>query len=109
MANFTGEENYTSKVNQTLRAPPAGIIEYFSALTALNIFLSITAAVGNALIIISLKNVSSIHPPTKLFSRCLAATDFCVGLIVQPIFAAFLMAPIIKMHETVYYYLNNFH
>ncbi|XP_078384597.1 adenosine receptor A3-like [Oculina patagonica] len=103
MANFTGEGNYTSKLNQALSAPPAGIVEFFSAL---NIFLSITAAVGNALIIFALKNVSSIHPPTKLFFRCLAVTDLCVGLITQPLYAAYIMSPKIKMNVNVLYYAN---
>ena len=107
MANFTGHENYTSKLNQTLSAPPAGIAEIFSAL---NIFLSITAAVGNALILISLKNVSSIHPPTKLFFRCLAVTDLCVGLIAQPLFAIniiFRTIKCLKMNENVLHYVFN--
>ena len=98
MANFTGEENYTSKLNQALSAPPAGIFEFLSAL---NIFLSITAAVGNVLILIALKNVSSIHPPTKLCFRCLAVTDLCVGLIVQPLYATYIMSRIMKMNGKV--------
>ena len=104
MANFTGQENYTSKLNQTLSASPAGIAEFFSAL---NILLSITAAVGNALILIALKNVSSIHPPTKLFFRCLAVTDLCVGLIVQPLFATKIVFLSIKMNENVPHYVFN--
>ncbi|XP_078342595.1 adenosine receptor A3-like [Oculina patagonica] len=104
MANFTGEGNYTSKLNQALSAPPAGIVEFFSAL---NIFLSITAAVGNALILVALKNVSSIHPPTKLFFRCLAVTDLCVGLIVQPIYATRIISRIIKMNVNVLFYVYN--
>ena len=64
MANFTGEGNYTSKLNQALSAPPAGVVEFISAL---NIFLSITAAVGNALILIALKFLfSSISNKTFL-------------------------------------------
>ena len=55
-------------------------------LIALNIFLSITATLGNALILVALRNVSSIHPPTKLLFRCLAVTDLCVGLICQPLY-----------------------
>ncbi|XP_068749152.1 adenosine receptor A3-like [Montipora capricornis] len=51
----------------------------------LNIFLAITAILGNTLILIALNKVSSIHPPTKLLFRCLAVTDLCVGLIVQPL------------------------
>ena len=54
-------------------------------LIALNIFLSITATLGNALILVTLRNVFSIHPPTKLLFRCLAVTDLYVGLICQPL------------------------
>ena len=55
-------------------------------IAALHIFLSITATLGNALILFALRNVSSIHPPTKLLFRCLAVTDLCVGLICQPLY-----------------------
>ena len=58
---------------------------------SLNIFLAITATLGNTLILIALHKVSSIHPPTKFLLRCLAMTDFCVGVILQPLFAAVLM------------------
>ena len=101
MANITGEGNYTSKQNQALSAPPVGIFEFLSAL---NIFLSITATVGNALILIALKNVSSIHPPTKRFFQCLAVTDLCVGLIAQPLYATYIMSIMIKMNVDVVYY-----
>ena len=55
-------------------------------LVALNTFLSVSATLGNALILVALRNVSSIHPPTKLLFRCLAVTDLCVGLICQPLY-----------------------
>ena len=60
---------------------PPGVEIFF---IALNIFLSITATLGNALILVALRNLSSIHPPTKLLFRCLAVTDLCVGLLGQP-------------------------
>ena len=63
----------------------------FVLIFSLNIFLAITATLGNTLVLIALHKVSSIHPPTKCLLRCLAMTDFCVGVIVQPLFAAFLM------------------
>ena len=63
----------------------------FELIFSLNIFLAITATLGNTLILIALHKVSSIHPPTKFLLRCLAMTDFCVGVIVEPLFAAFLM------------------
>ena len=89
MANITGDGNFTSKLNQVLSIPPAGMIEFFSAL---NVFLSITACLGNALILIALYKVSSIHPPTKLFFQCLAVSDLCVGLVVQPLFVTLMLA-----------------
>ena len=64
---------------------------FFVFIFSLNIFLAFTATLGNTLILIALYKVSSIHPPTKCLLRCLAMTDFCVGVIVQPLFVAFLM------------------
>ncbi|XP_067050153.1 trace amine-associated receptor 7f-like [Acropora muricata] len=63
----------------------------FVLIFSLNIVLAFTATLGNTLILIALHKVSSIHPPTKCLLRCLAITDFCVGVIVQPLFAASLM------------------
>ena len=74
--------NNTNGTFVVTKMPPG--VEIF--LIALNIFLSITATLGNALILVALRNVSSIHPPTKLLFRCLAVTDLCVGLICQPLY-----------------------
>ena len=61
-------------------------------LSVLNIFLSITAVLGNALIIVALHKESSLHPPSKLLLRCLATTDLCVGLISEPVYVAYTMS-----------------
>ena len=53
-------------------------------LSVLNIFLSISAALGNILILVALRKESSLHPPSKLLYRNLAITDLCVGIIVEP-------------------------
>ena len=63
----------------------------FVFIFSFNVFLAFTATLGNTLILIALHKVSSIHPPTKFLLRCLAVTDFCVGVILQPLFVAFLM------------------
>ena len=68
---------------------------FFVLLCSLNIFLAFTATVGNTLILIALHKVSSIHPPTKFLLSCLAMTDFCVGVIVQPLSVAFSMETVI--------------
>ena len=59
----------------------------YIAIAAVNIVLSITASLGNILILIALRKATSIHPPTKLLFQCLAITDLGVGLITQPIMA----------------------
>ena len=51
----------------------------------LNSFLSVTAFLGNSLILIALHKESSLHPPSKLLLRCLATTDLSVGLFSQPL------------------------
>ena len=53
-------------------------------ITGINIALSITATLGNALILVALNKDSSLNPPSKLFLRCLAFSDLSVGLLVQP-------------------------
>ena len=61
-------------------------------LSAFNIFLSITAFLGNILILVALHKKSSLHPPSKLLYRCLATTDLCVGLIAEPVRIAYLIS-----------------
>ena len=61
-------------------------------ISVLNIFLSITAVLGNALIIVALHKESPLHPPSKLLLRCLATTDLFVGLISEPINVAYMMS-----------------
>ena len=60
-------------------------------ISAFNAFLAITAFFGNALILVALRKESSLHPPSKLLLRCLAITDLCVGLIVDPLYVTLLV------------------
>ena len=52
-------------------------------ISGINVTLSITATLGNALILVALHKDSSLNPSSKLFFRCLAVSDLCVGLVVQ--------------------------
>ena len=70
----------------------AGILDQFTALAVLNAFLSITAFLGNALILAALRKASSLHPPSKVLLSNLAATDLCVGLIAEPLAVVFFMS-----------------
>ena len=63
----------------------AEVHDQFTALAVLNAFLSITAFLGNFLILVALRKESSLHPPSKVLLSNLAATDLCVGLIAEPL------------------------
>ena len=100
MASVTEGEDYWRTLNQV----PELAIETAVFLSALNTFLSITASFGNVLTLVSLRNVSSLHPVTKLLLRCLAVTDLCVGLISQPLFVSIILNSVTKINIAVLYY-----
>lgn len=85
--------NDNSRFIQDLFCVPSLSNHVDTFLSALNILLSITAFLENLLVIVALKKVSSLHPPSKLLLACLATTDLCVGLITQPIYAYGLLSP----------------
>ena len=81
-----------TEANQVMPCSPSSVVGlqqqsiYFSAV---HIFLSITAFLGNFLILAALNKESSLHPPSKLLYRCLATTDLLVGLVSQPLAATY--------------------
>ena len=85
--------NLTEGANVTVMKTPlsASIRIEIIAIAAANILFSITASLGNILILIALRKVTSIHPPTKLLFQCLAITDLGVGLISQPLMATLML------------------
>ena len=85
--------NLTEGANVTVMKTPlsASIRIEIIAIAAANILFSITASLGNILILIALRKVISIHPPTKLLFQCLAITDLGVGLISQPLMATLFL------------------
>ena len=61
-------------------------------LSVLNVVLSITAFLGNTLILVALHRETSLHPPSKLLLRSLATTDLCVGVLVEPLIVTYWMS-----------------
>ena len=85
MKNFTGDQNHKSYQELYCSAEiTGGVHNQLIILSVLNIFLSITAFLGNTLILVALHKDRSPHPPSKLLFRSLTITDLCVGIIVQP-------------------------
>ena len=94
ITNLTGGGKQTETFLQQLCSASltGGIHEQLTYISGINIFLSITAFLGNSLILVSLRKESSLHPPSKLLFSCLATTDLCVGLITEPLYVTYLMS-----------------
>ena len=92
MANLTEDGNYTTTGLGFSCSLGLGTAQKIFILT-INLPSSIFAIIGNLLIIIALRKVSCLHPPSKLLLSCLACTDLGVGLISQPLYSVFFMAP----------------
>ena len=78
----------------------AGLHGQITFTSVLNSFLSVTAFLGNVLILNALHKESSLHPPSKLLPRCLTTTDLCVGLISEPLTVACGMS-VVKEHWNI--------
>ena len=92
--NITGNATQTKTFEILVCSPDwVGDIKLQSiSFSAVSILLSITATLGNSLILIALHKESSLHPPSKLLYRCLATTDLLVGLVNQPLYVAYWMS-----------------
>ena len=109
MAEFT---NITGKKNKKTRAELYCSTEFtvevhdeVTFLSAINIFLSMTAFVENSLVLVALHKTRSLHPPSKLLYLNLAITDLCVGIIVEPLYVSYLMSVVNERWDICYYAL----
>ena len=96
--NITGRGTQAPTFDESLCSPVwVGEFKQQSiSFSAVNILLSITATLGNSLILVALHKESSLHPPSKLLYRCLATTDLLVGLVTQPLYATYWMSLVHK-------------
>ena len=105
LANFTEDENQKTfkemfgSAEFHIRAVDGELI----FLSALNIFLSITAFLGNTLILVALHKETSLHPPSKLLHRNLAITDLCVGIIAEPLIVTYWTSAVKERWDVCYY------
>ena len=83
MENSTDKEDY-SKTIQALLCRDRSSGKYWIFLSALNGLFSVTAFLGNTLILVALYKETYLRPPSKLLYRCLAISDLLVGLISEP-------------------------
>ena len=94
-ANLSGDTGKQTEILAQLRCVAGWTDKIHTQLiliSAFNIFLSVTAFLGNTFILVALFKQSSLHPPSKLLYRCLATTDLCLGLITGPSHVAYLLS-----------------
>ena len=102
--NFTQDENHKTVQELFCSAEfVKGVKSELIFLSALNIFLSVTAFLGNTLILAALHKETSLHPPSKLLYRNLAITDLCVGIIVEPLFVTHWTSVVKERWDICYY------
>ena len=102
LKNFTEDDSKTLEELFCTAEFLRGVDGELIFLSALNIFLSITAFLGNTLILVALHKETSLHPPSKLLYRNLAITDLCVGIIVDPL--AVTVTSVVKERWDICYY-----
>ncbi|CAH3174761.1 unnamed protein product [Porites lobata] len=104
MKNFTGGENPQKFAEFYCSVEFTGEVHgELIFLSVINTVLSITAFLGNSLILVALRRDSSIHPSSKLLYRNLAITDLCVGIIVEPLKVAFWISVVNRRWDICYY------
>ena len=94
--SITGSETQTKKFDGSLCSQvwASEFKQQSISFSAVHILLSITATLGNSLILVALHKVSSnsLHPSSKLLYRCLATTDLLVGLVTHPLYVTYWMS-----------------
>ena len=105
ITNLSRSGTQTKTFTELLCSPSlvGGLQQESVSFAAINILLSITAFLGNSLILVALHKESSLHPPSKLLYRCLATTDLLVGLVVQPLHVTCWMS-VVHEHWSLCYY-----
>ena len=107
LTNFTEDENQKTFIEQFCAVEfIRGVDSELIFLSAINIFLSITAFLGNTLILVALHRETSLHPPSKLLYRNLAITDLCVGIIVEPLYVTYWTSVVKERWDICYYSLR---
>ena len=87
-----GTQTDTYQVSPCSSSLLVGLQPQLISFSAVNILLSITAFLGNFLILVALNKETSLYPPSKLLYRCLATTDLLVGIVTQPLYATYWLS-----------------
>ncbi|XP_078357429.1 adenosine receptor A3-like [Oculina patagonica] len=90
MSNLSGEV-FCSRHWSGENEQDTYLLTFYRVIIILLFFSTITASLGNSLILVALRKDTSLHPPSKLLLRSLTITDLCVGAISKPLFITYLL------------------
>ena len=99
-------EDVLQKIKKELSCSPQYNLKVdneLKILSAQNIFLSITAFLGDTLVLVALHREISLHPPSKLLYRNLAITDLCVGIIAETLAVIYWISVVNESWKICYY------
>ena len=105
VTNLTGKGNFKTieQLYCSEELAAGNVNNCLIILSVMNIFLSITAFLGNTMILAALRRESSLHPPSKLLYRNLAITDLCVGVILEPLNVTYWISEVTERWSTCRY------
>ena len=105
LTNFTKDESESRQLSQCSHIDEfTGEVDgEFIFLSVVNTLLSVTAFLGNTLILVALHKETSLHPPSKVLFCSLALTDLFVGIIAGPLTATYEIS-VVKGRGDICYY-----
>ena len=77
---------------------PKNLFYTYIVTAAFNAIFSLTALLGNALVLTALVRTRSLHSPSKALLRSLAVSDLLVGVLVQPMYIAYCVSGVLGDH-----------
>ena len=86
--NLTGDARDPTEYLVQVRCMGGWTDEEYKALigiSVISVFLAFNAILGNTLILVALHKETVLYQPSKFLYRCLATTDLCAGLILEPV------------------------
>lgn len=99
MANLSSDQNDTTFFctydPSLLLQVPRNLYYTYIVTAAFNAFFSLTAFLGNALVLTALVRTRALHSPSKALLRSLALSDLFVGLFVQPVYIAYCLSGVV--------------
>lgn len=84
-------------------ALPEGSFSFNVLVAVINVLLSLTATLGNAMILTALPKVTSMHGPSKVLLGSLALSDLCVGAVLHPLVAIVVVSGLTDSAQTQLY------